>query len=166
MSLTNNCGKYYDDGECRTVITSFITKLKLFKSNVSRRELRQFPNLIQNQVSTEDFLRYCGYLEDLKEDIVERFADVINMEYRDGLSARVHAICNSIADQYPALWARAKMMILSFPRSYLVEKGFSVVVGLLIKMKNRLEITKRGDLRVFLTKFSPDLKNLVTGYQA
>ncbi|KAI6659539.1 SCAN domain-containing protein 3-like [Oopsacas minuta] len=73
--------------------------------------------------------------------------------------------CN-IADQYPALCASGKVMILSFPTSYLVEEGFSTVVGLLTKKRNRLEITKHGgDLRLFLNKFSPDLKNILTGHQ-
>ena len=52
--------------------------------------------------------------------------------------------CN-VADHYPALWARAKMIILCFSTSYLVEKGFPAVVRLLSKKRNRLEITKRGD---------------------
>ena len=63
-----------------SVITSFITNLELYKSNVSRGELRQFPNLIQNKISTEKLLRYSGHLENLKRDFVERFADVINLE--------------------------------------------------------------------------------------
>ena len=59
-------------------ITSFINKLAQYKSNVVRGELRQFPNLIQNQVSTKDLLRHSGHLENIKRDLVERFADVIN----------------------------------------------------------------------------------------
>ena len=44
--------------KCKNVITSFITKLELFKSNVIRGELQQFLNQIQNQVSTEELVRY------------------------------------------------------------------------------------------------------------
>ena len=80
--------------KCTDVITSFITKLEIYKSNVSRGELRQFPNLMQNQISTEELQRYSGHLENLKRDFVERFADVINLEISNGLSFRIRAICN------------------------------------------------------------------------
>ena len=53
--------------KCKNVITSFITKLELFRSNVSHGELRQFSNLIQNQVSTEGLVRYSGHLEKIKK---------------------------------------------------------------------------------------------------
>ena len=66
--------------KCHNVITSFINKLELYKSNVSRCELRQSPNFIQKQVSTKKPLRYSGHLQNLRRDYVERFADVINLE--------------------------------------------------------------------------------------
>ena len=58
--------------KCNNVIISFITKLDLYKSNVGRGELRQFPNLLQNQISTEELVRYSSQLENLKRDFVER----------------------------------------------------------------------------------------------
>ena len=168
------------------VITSFINKLELYKSNVSRGELRKFPNFKQNQVSTEELLRYSCHLENINRDIVERFADVINLEIPEWIirpcSCDLQKVpielqeslidlrsddvmkssfpeqyynilwCN-VADKYPALWARAQIMILSFPTSYLVEKGFSAVVGLLTKKMNKLEITNRGDLRLLNNLF-------------
>ncbi|KRX95335.1 hypothetical protein T4E_8787 [Trichinella pseudospiralis] len=41
--------------------------------------------------------------------------------------------------------------LLAFLSSYLVERGFSVVTDFLTKRRSRLQIVKRGDLRLFLT---------------
>ncbi|KAI6659545.1 SCAN domain-containing protein 3 [Oopsacas minuta] len=108
------------------------------------------------------------YSCDLQQIPIERKESLIDLRSDDVVKSSFpeqyyNILWCNIADQYPALCARTKVMILSFSTSYLVEKGFSAVVGLLTKKRNRLEITKRGgDLRLFLTKFSPDLKNLVT----
>lgn len=68
--------------------------------------------------------------------------------------------------RYPVLWEEAMMWILSFPTSYLVERGFSAVTYLLNKQRNRLSIEKRGDLRLFLTKMIPDINQLIKQHQA
>ena len=73
--------------------------------------------------------------------------------------------CN-VADKYPELWEKAMMMIISFPTSYLVEKGFSAVMELLSKKRNRLDICGRGDLRLFFSKFTQDVNSIVSGHQA
>ena len=49
--------------------------------------------------------------------------------------------------------------------SYLVERGFSAVVLLLSQQRNRLKITERGNLRLFLSEFQPDVKKLVSLHQ-
>jgi len=41
---------------------------------------------------------------------------------------------------YPQLWKKVKLLLLSFPPTYLAKKGFSVVVQLLTKQRNRLDI--------------------------
>jgi len=43
---------------------------------------------------------------------------------------------------------RSTMWVLSFPTSYLVEKGFMALTLMLSKQRNRLLIHKRGDLRL------------------
>ncbi|CAB4056960.1 unnamed protein product [Lepeophtheirus salmonis] len=50
------------------------------------------------------------------------------------------------------------------------ECGFSAVNDLLLKKRNQLDITKRGELRIKLTKLDPDIKSLcrrqdAQGYQ-
>ena len=62
-----------------------------------------------------------------------------------------------------SLCQRTKLLILAFPTSYLVEKGFSAVMRLHTKQRNRLQITKLGDLRLMLTKFEPDVAKLADG---
>jgi hypothetical protein len=47
-----------------------------------------------------------------------------------------------------------------------MEKDFSTVVNLLAKKRNILEITDRGDLRLSLTNFKPNIENLLSKHQA
>uniref|UniRef100_UPI00358DDE38 SCAN domain-containing protein 3-like n=1 Tax=Myxine glutinosa TaxID=7769 RepID=UPI00358DDE38 len=68
--------------------------------------------------------------------------------------------------EYPAMWTEAELLLMAFPTSYLVERGFSAVMVLLTKYRNRLDITKRGDLRLFLTEMEPNVRNLAASHQA
>jgi len=68
--------------------------------------------------------------------------------------------------EYPAMWTEAELLLMAFPTSYLVERGFSAVMVLLTKYRNRLDITKRGDLRLYLTEMEPDVRNLAASHQA
>jgi len=67
---------------------------------------------------------------------------------------------------YPALWNTAKIYFNAFPTSYLVEKGFSAVVFLLSKQRNRRSICERGDLRLLLSELQPDVEKLISLHQA
>jgi len=58
-----------------------------------------------------------------------------------------------------------KLLLLSFPSTYLVEKGFSVVFQLL-KQRNRLDICNKGDLRLALTNIESDIATLAATHQA
>ena len=80
-------------------------------------------------------------------------------------------------DRYDIFWCKAfgkyllicnevRARVLLFPTSYLIEKGFSAVTLLLSKQKNCLSISKRGDLRLYLTEMSPSIKKLVEDHQA
>jgi hypothetical protein len=50
--------------------------------------------------------------------------------------------------------------------SYLVGSGFSWVTYLLSKVRNRLDVVKRGDLRVSLTTLQLDIQKLASVHQA
>lgn len=72
---------------------------------------------------------------------------------------------NNIPVTYPVLWNIARKFLISFPSSYLVERGFSAVTNLLTKKRNRLDIISRGDLRLTLTKLTPNVDNLLLKHQ-
>ena len=72
--------------------------------------------------------------------------------------------CN-VSEKYPVLWKEAMLLVLSFPTSCLVEKGFSAVSELLSKKHSRLSITERGDLHLYLTKLSPNVKEIASHHQ-
>jgi hypothetical protein len=69
-----------------------------------------------------------------------------------------------IPDRY-AVRREIKKLLISFPTSYLVERGFSVVVRLLSKQRNRLQINQRGDLRLLLTEIKPNIRKLISLHQ-
>ena len=58
---------------------------------------------------------------------------------------------NAIQEKYPSLWEKIKLLFIALPTSYLVERDFSAVTRLLTKQRNKLLITERGDLRLYLT---------------
>ena len=52
------------------------------------------------------------------------------------------------------------------PSSYIAECGFSAINDLLLKNRNPLDITRRGDLRFKLTKLESDIKFLCRRHDA
>ncbi|KAL4152910.1 hypothetical protein QTP88_000743 [Uroleucon formosanum] len=66
---------------------------------------------------------------------------------------------------YPQLWKEVELLIMAFPSTCLVEKGFSAVQQLLTKLRNKLEICERGDLRLMLTSIEPDIISLAGNHQ-
>ncbi|CAH1965963.1 unnamed protein product [Acanthoscelides obtectus] len=72
---------------------------------------------------------------------------------------------NNIPVTYPVLWIITRKFLISFPSSNLVERGFSAVTNLLTKKRNRLDIICRGDLRLTLTKLTPNVDNLLLKHQ-
>ena len=73
---------------------------------------------------------------------------------------------NEVSEQYPHIYQAIKLMFVAFPSSYLVEKGFSAVITLLTKQRNRLEISTKGDLRLLLTQLVPDIIKLAKSHQS
>ena len=65
-------------------------------------------------------------------------------------------------NKFPNLWQVAKLLVLALPTSYLVERGFSAIVQLLTKQRNRLDISQCGDFELLLTDMKPDVKRIST----
>jgi zinc finger BED domain-containing protein 5/7/8/9 len=73
---------------------------------------------------------------------------------------------SSIPQRYPALWNLVQKLLIPFPSSYLVERGFSAVSRIITKQRNRMQIVDRGDLRLLLTNVNPDINKLISLHQA
>ena len=61
--------------------------------------------------------------------------------------------------------SRLVKMLLYFPSSYLVECGFSAINKILIKERNKIDICMRGDNRLKLTNFKPNVEGLLAKHQ-
>ena len=72
---------------------------------------------------------------------------------------------NNISVTYPVLWNIARKFLISFPSSYLVERGFNAVTNFITKKRKRLDIISRGDLRFTVTKLTPNFDNLLLKHQ-
>ena len=68
--------------------------------------------------------------------------------------------------KYPLIWKEVRAWVLSFSTSYLIEKEFSALTLLLSKQRNRLSISKRDDLQLYLAETFPNIKKLVKDHQA
>ncbi|KAJ4932617.1 hypothetical protein JOQ06_011035 [Pogonophryne albipinna] len=67
------------------------------------------------------------------------------------------------ASEYPELSDKALMFLMSFPTTYLCESGFSSLVSLKTKYRNRLNI--EPDLRLKLSSLEPDIQMLTYAKQ-
>ena len=67
---------------------------------------------------------------------------------------------NDVATKYPLLWDKAQFYVIAFPTSCLVQAAFSRISQILLRDCNRLEIVKRGDLRLSLTSIEPNINKL------
>ena len=101
----------------------------------------------------------------IEEELIEVWSDVelkpkFNKSYQDfWLQA-------AIPRRFPALWELIEKLLIAFPTSYLVERGFSAVTRLLSKERNRLQIVQRGDLWLLLTNLEPEIDKLTAIRQA
>nr|XP_049579058.1 protein FAM200A-like [Syngnathus scovelli] len=188
----------------KSAISTFLAKLQLFKRNIARHALYQFPSLSEldkeKGIPDDDLQVYCTHLDELHRDMSERFEDILLLEIPDWVispflnvegeetgvaeeelisiqndielrpkfkkSYQDFWLQKKISDCYQVLWNKVKMYLIAFPTSYLVERGFSAVTLLLSKQRNRLKITDRGDLRLLLSEFQPDVEKLMSLHQA
>ena len=103
-------------------------------------------------------MEYQGELSELQND------DSMKALFK--IKGTMMWLCEETQAKYPNKYSLARKLLLPFPSSYLVECGFSAVNDLLPKKRNRLDITKRGNLRLKLTKFRPLIKFICSRHQA
>uniref|UniRef100_A0A3B5LGI9 HAT C-terminal dimerisation domain-containing protein n=1 Tax=Xiphophorus couchianus TaxID=32473 RepID=A0A3B5LGI9_9TELE len=69
------------------------------------------------------------------------------------------------ATRYPTLWEKARLLLLVFPTTYLVEQGFSQVLHMQSKYRNRLNLATSGALWLKLSSLQPAIKKLAEKHQ-
>ncbi|GFQ71602.1 hypothetical protein TNCT_527561 [Trichonephila clavata] len=67
-----------------------------------------------------------------------------------------HGFCEATDIKHPNPTKCTRELLLPLPSSYLTEWGFNVI---LLKRRNGLDISKREDLRLKLTKLKLDVKS-------
>ena len=85
--------------KAKPVICSFIMNLSVFKQNIGRRELSQFPNMKQlenygNSILDDDLLIFCDHLNLLYEDMKHRYQD-LNLQVPDWLFNPFSELCTN-----------------------------------------------------------------------
>lgn len=69
------------------------------------------------------------------------------------------------ATRYPTLWEKARLLLLAFLTTYLVEQGFSQVLHMQSKYRNRLNLATSGALWLKLSSLQPAIKKLAEKHQ-
>ncbi|XP_066946068.1 zinc finger BED domain-containing protein 5-like [Macrobrachium rosenbergii] len=73
--------------KAKSAISTFLAKLQLFKRNIARHALYQFPSLSEldkeKGIPDDDLQVYCTHLDELHRDMSERFEDILLLEIPD-----------------------------------------------------------------------------------
>ncbi|CAI6353430.1 unnamed protein product [Macrosiphum euphorbiae] len=102
-----------------------------------------------------------------QEELIEISTnEMLKASFKNGENLTEFWLQSTISRIYPGLWTVVQKLLIAFPSSYLVERGFSAVTNLITKKRNRLDILKRGDLRLHLTNIEPNVKKLALDHQA
>ncbi|XP_076042678.1 zinc finger BED domain-containing protein 5-like [Oratosquilla oratoria] len=148
-----------------TAVQVIVDHLKILASDFEERfsDLKQvdFPSWVMQPVLvdvTDVSVQYQEELSELQND--ESVKTLFNIK---GVMAW---LCDETETKYPNSTSFARQLLLPFPSSHLAECGFSAVNDLLLKKRNSLDIIKRGDLRLKLTKLLPNIKSLCSKHQA
>ncbi|XP_071749602.1 protein FAM200A-like [Lepeophtheirus salmonis] len=71
----------------KSVISTFRSKCKLFKRNLARHELYQFPSLCEldkeKKISDDDLQVYCAHIEELQRYMNERYQYILGLKIPD-----------------------------------------------------------------------------------
>ena len=71
------------------------------------------------------------------------FSKTVNVDQATAASKCTSQSSSLATFQTENEWNQVKMYFIAFPTSYAIERGFSAVVQLLSKQRNRLKITER-----------------------
>ena len=80
-------GNLVDLIKVKSALLAFISKLELYKRNLGRHELFQFPSLAEfdkdGAVLDDDLQEYCSLLDQLHKNLTSRFQDIFSLEVPD-----------------------------------------------------------------------------------
>lgn len=109
--------------------------------------------LVQNPFNTDVEL----LLESLQEEAIDLKCD--SSAKRDFETMKLEEFWVKYLPMYPKVGEEALRVILPFSSTYLCEAGFSALVVLKTKQRNRLDV--ENDLRCALSSFNPRISDLV-----
>ena len=130
--------------------------------------LERFKDLLSFEIADWIINPYSANVSTVESKLQEEFIDLQHDEEAK-CTFKLHGYKDfwiSLRYKYPVLWGTVKLLLIAFLTSYLVEKGFSAVSKLLTKERSRLNVEKKGDLRLYLTKLEPDIEKLAEQHQA
>ncbi|XP_077301708.1 SCAN domain-containing protein 3-like [Arctopsyche grandis] len=155
--------------KAKCVILSFINKLKLFKNNLRRRELHQFPSLQQlkeDMLKDSDLETYCSHIDALIEDMIIPFKDLYELLIPDWIInpflSDVESVRQNFKEQFIELQNDCEAKIVFNQCDYDV---------FWVRFRHRYpllwkEISQRGDLRLYLTKLEPNITKIAQSHEA
>ena len=111
-------------------------------------------------------VKYLAFVdENLQEELIElKCNDECNYKFeKRGITEKW--LSNTTEQLYPKMWSEMVKILLYFPTSYLVECGFSAVKKILTKESNKIDVCIRGDTRLKLTNFKPNVEGLMAKHQ-
>ena len=122
-----------------------------------------FPKL---DIATYDWIRNPFNADPLQEKFAEELIELQNN--RDLLSVfkntTISQFWSKAKETAPSCSREARRILVLFATSYLCEAGFSALVSLKTKYRNRLDVT--ADMRCTLSQISPDFDQLCSSTQA
>ncbi|GFV94339.1 uncharacterized protein TNCV_2267931 [Trichonephila clavipes] len=146
-TITSTADIYVTDAAVLVVVNHLKIRASDFKEQFSDFKQIDFPTWVTQLMLVEISHISMQYQEELSE--MQNDESVKTLFNIKGVMAW---LCDETETKYPHSTKSAGKWLLRFPSSYLAECGFSAVNDLLSKKRNRLDITKRGDLRLMLTK--------------
>nr|XP_039248833.1 zinc finger BED domain-containing protein 5-like [Styela clava] len=107
---------------------------------------------------------FLAKVDDLSEDIAglqEEFIDLHHDQFHRQLlsTASLGKFWTSVKKEKPIIGIEAMTFLLPFATTYLCEQGFSALVAIKTKARNRLD--PGDDMRIALSKIEPCIKDIL-----
>uniref|UniRef100_A0A096M6F6 DUF4371 domain-containing protein n=1 Tax=Poecilia formosa TaxID=48698 RepID=A0A096M6F6_POEFO len=126
--------------------------------------------IVSEELTDDCLLIYVEHLKMVQADLAMRFRDLLDLEVLVWVVQLFQADvvdCEIAIQEHlvNALWEKARLLLLAFPTTYLVEQPFSQVLHMQSKYRNRLDSAASGALRLKLTSLQPATKKLAEKHQ-